>query len=213
MELNFQYHPKNKIRFVTATSLFDGHDASINIFRRLLQQSGVEIIHLGHNRSVKEVVDSAIQEDAQAICVSCYQGGHVEYFKYMKDMLNELGRGDMKLFGGGGGVIVPKEMAELHNYGITRIYSPEDGMSMGLEGIICDMLEKSDFSLNQWPKELENKKVSPQNKLRFARALTVIENNVDNLPVEIKTQITIGKKIKENKGLKSPLVLGITGTG
>ena len=213
MDIEFKYQPKNKIRFVTATALFDGHDASINIFRRLLQQSGVEIIHLGHNRSVKEVVDAAVQEDAQAICVSSYQGGHVEYFKYMKDMLNELGRSDMKLFGGGGGVIIPREVKELHEYGMTRIYSPEDGMKMGLEGIICDMLEKSDYPLNQWPKDLHSPKILCEQKYAFARALTLIENKNEKLPDIIENQIENGLKIKSEKKSSYPLVLGITGTG
>ena len=213
METRIQYHPKNKIRFVTATALFDGHDASINIFRRLLQQSGVEIIHLGHNRSVQEVVEAAIQEDAQAICISSYQGGHVEYFKYMRDMLNNNGRSDMKLFGGGGGVIIPKEIKELHNYGITRIYSPEDGMSMGLEGIISDMLEKSDYELSFWPNNLPQKKIVAGEKFSMARALTIIENHPNNLPNEIKSQLTEGRSKKDSKPQKHPLVLGITGTG
>src|ERR1700722_13937943 len=129
----------NKIRFVTATSLFDGHDAAINIMRRILQSSGVEVIHLGHNRSVDEIVTAAIQEDVQGIAISSYQGGHVEYFKYAIDLLHERGAGRIKLFGGGGGVIVKDEIAELHAYGVERIYSPEDGQRMGLEGMIGDM--------------------------------------------------------------------------
>ncbi|HQO02410.1 MAG TPA: cobalamin-dependent protein, partial [Spirochaetota bacterium] len=131
------------IRFVTATSLFDGHDASINIMRRILQQEGAEVIHLGHNRSVKEIVCTAIQEGVQGIAVSSYQGGHMEFFKYMKDLLDENGVGHIKIFGGGGGVIVPEEIAELEAYGIEKIYSPEDGQRLGLAGIILDMLEKA----------------------------------------------------------------------
>ena len=127
------YKPKNKVRFVTAASLFDGHDASINIMRRIIQGSGCEVIHLGHNRSVKEVVDAALQEDAHGIAMSSYQGGHVEYFKYMIDMLREAGAGHIKVFGGGGGVIVPSEIEELHAYGVTRIFSPQDGAKLGLQ--------------------------------------------------------------------------------
>ncbi|MCA9361906.1 cobalamin B12-binding domain-containing protein, partial [Candidatus Kaiserbacteria bacterium] len=127
---------KNKIRFVTAASLFDGHDASINIMRRILQSQGAEVIHLGHNRSVAEIVNAALQEDAQGIAISSYQGGHVEYLKYMVDMLKERGGSEIRIFAGGGGVIVPEEIKELHNYGVTRIFSPEDGQKMGLQGMI-----------------------------------------------------------------------------
>src|SRR3954454_21773846 len=126
--------PVNPVRFVTAAALFDGHDASINIMRRILQASGVEVIHLGHNRSVNEVVTAAVQEDVQGIAITSYQGGHVEYFKYMLDLLRQNGGENIRVFGGGGGVIVPAEIAELHAYGVTRIYSPEDGASMGLQG-------------------------------------------------------------------------------
>jgi methylmalonyl-CoA mutase len=141
------YQSVNKIRFVTAASLFDGHDATINIMRRILQQSGAEVIHLGHNRSVDEVVNCAIQEDVQGIALTSYQGGHVEYFKYMHDLLAERGAGHIKIFGGGGGVFLPHEIAELHAYGISRIYSPDDGRTMGLQGMINDMLQQCDFSL------------------------------------------------------------------
>src|SRR5262250_53385 len=128
-----EYRPTNKVRFVTAASLFDGHDASINIMRRILQASGVEVIHLGHNRSVSEVVNAALQEDVQGIAVTSYQGGHVEYFKYMLDLLRKNGGENIKVFGGGGGVIVPAEIKALHAYGVARIYSPEDGQKMGLQ--------------------------------------------------------------------------------
>ena len=138
---------KNKIRFVTAASLFDGHDASINIIRRILQASGAEVIHLGHNRSVEEVVTAAVQEDVQGIAVSSYQGGHVEFFKYMVDLLRQRGAGDIRIFGGGGGVIVPEEVRELRDYGVTRIYSAGDGQRMGLQGMIDDMLAGADFDL------------------------------------------------------------------
>ena len=135
------YRPRNSVRVVTATSLFDGHDASINIFRRILQSTGVEVIHLGHNRSVQEIVDAAVEEDAQGIAVSSYQGGHVEYFKYMIDLLKEAEAPHVKVFGGGGGVIVPEEIRELEAYGVAKIYSPEDGARLGLQGIIDDMVE------------------------------------------------------------------------
>ncbi|HLP31199.1 MAG TPA: cobalamin-dependent protein, partial [Geothrix sp.] len=134
------YTPRHKVRFVTAASLFDGHDASINIMRRILQATGCEVIHLGHNRAVQDIVDTAIQEDAQGIAVSSYQGGHVEYFKYMVDLLRERGAGHIQVFGGGGGVIVPDEIRELEAYGVARIYSPEDGRNMGLQGMIDDMV-------------------------------------------------------------------------
>lgn len=213
-DTKYSYQPKNKLRFVTATSLFDGHDASINIFRRLLQQGGVEVVHLGHNRSVKEVVEAALQEDVQGVCVSSYQGGHVEYFKYMRDMLNELGRPDVRIFGGGGGVIVPKEIDELHRYGITRIYSPNDGLKMGLEGVICDMLEKSDYMVATWPKEWPNQKLSPADTLWFARALSMIESKGQaGLPSEICAQFEAGRQKKAAGGKNAPLVLGVTGTG
>src|SRR5689334_12089793 len=139
----------HKVRFVTAAALFDGHDASINIMRRILQASGAEVIHLGHNRSVGEVVRAALQEDVQGIAITSYQGGHVEYFKYMLDLLRENGGGDIKVFGGGGGVIVPSEVRELHDYGVTRIYTPEDGAMMGLQGMINDLLERSDVDLGK----------------------------------------------------------------
>ncbi|HQP66400.1 MAG TPA: cobalamin B12-binding domain-containing protein, partial [Quisquiliibacterium sp.] len=141
------YRMQNKVRFVTAASLFDGHDASINIMRRILQSMGCEVIHLGHNRSVKEIVDCALQEDVHGIAVSSYQGGHVEYFKYMIDLLREAGAGHIKVFGGGGGVIVPAEIKDLHDYGVTRIYSPEDGQRMGLQGMIADMVRRCDVDL------------------------------------------------------------------
>src|SRR5436190_13210297 len=142
------YKVANEVRFVTAASLFDGHDASINIMRRILQGSGAEVIHLGHNRSVGEVVNAALQEDVQAIAITSYQGGHVEYFKYMLDLLRQNGGENIRVFGGGGGVIVPAEIEELHAYGVTRIYSPEDGATMGLQGMINELVSKSDFPLS-----------------------------------------------------------------
>src|ERR1700749_2322207 len=140
-----RYVPKHKVRIVTAASLFDGHDAAINIMRRIIQSTGVEVIHLGHDRSVEEVVNTAVQEDVQAIAITSYQGGHNEYFKYMYDLLKERGCGHIKIFGGGGGTILPSEIEELHNYGITRIYHPDDGRALGLQGMINDVLKQSDF--------------------------------------------------------------------
>ena len=140
------YQPKHKIRIVTAASLFDGHDASINVMRRVMQASGVEVIHLGHDRSVQEVVDTAIQEDANAIAMTSYQGGHVEYLKYMYDLLHEKDCSHIKIFAGGGGVILPEEIKELEAHGITKIYSPDDGRAMGLQGMIDDLIQKSDFA-------------------------------------------------------------------
>ncbi|MGH8783723.1 MAG: cobalamin B12-binding domain-containing protein, partial [Cupriavidus necator] len=149
------YRPTHKVRFVTAASLFDGHDAAINIMRRILQGMGAEVIHLGHNRSVDEVVTAALHEDAQGIAISSYQGGHVEYFKYMVDLLKSRGGEHIQVFGGGGGVIVPSEIRELQAYGVTRIYSPEDGQRMGLAGMIGEMLMMSDKDLSSYaPKEI-----------------------------------------------------------
>ena len=134
------YKPKHNVRVVTATSLFDGHDAAINIMRRILQDTGVEVIHLGHNRSVQEIVEAAIDEDVQGVAVSSYQGGHVEFFKYMVDLLKERGASGIKVFGGGGGVIIPDEIKELEAYGVAKVYSPEDGARMGLQGMINHMV-------------------------------------------------------------------------
>src|SRR5215467_12253146 len=143
-----EYCPTHKLRFVTAASLFDGHDAAINIIRRILQASGAEVIHLGHNRSVDEIVTAALQEDVQGIAVSSYQGGHVEYFRYMVDLLRQRGGAEIQVFGGGGGVIVPAEIRELQDYGVARIYSPEDGQRMGLQGMIGEMVMRSDKDLS-----------------------------------------------------------------
>jgi len=147
MQVVDPYKPRHKVRIVTAASLFDGHDAAINIMRRIIQSTGCEVIHLGHDRSVQEVVEAAIQEDAQAIAMTSYQGGHMEYFKFMKDLLDQRGASHIKIFGGGGGVILPAEIEELHRYGIARIYSPDDGRSMGLQGMINDVVEKSDYAM------------------------------------------------------------------
>lgn len=201
------YSPKNKIRLVTAASLFDGHDASINIMRRIMQASGAEVIHLGHDRSVQEVVDCAIQEDANAIAITSYQGGHVEYFKYMYDLLKKAGCGHIKIFGGGGGVILPTEIKELEDYGITRIYSPDDGRALGLQGMIDDLLEKSDYPtgnrLNGEPGHLVEKDAKS-----IARLISAAENYHD-LP---ETQAALKKVTEQAAKVKTP-VLGITGTG
>jgi methylmalonyl-CoA mutase len=184
------YKAKHKIRLVTAASLFDGHDASINIMRRILQASGAEVIHLGHNRSVEEVVSAALQEDVQGVAVSSYQGGHLEYFKYMLDLLRSRGGGHIKLFGGGGGVIVAAEIQELHDYGVARIYSPEDGQRMGLQGMINDMLARCDFDQ------------STKNPQTLAQTITALELGVID-----------GKGIFEKAKSNPAPVLGITGTG
>jgi len=203
------YKPRHDIRIVTATSLFDGHDASINIFRRILQSTGAEVIHLGHNRSVQEVVDAAIEEDAQGVAVSSYQGGHVEFFKYMIDLLREAGAGHVKVFGGGGGVIVPEEIRELEQYGVTKIYSPEDGTKMGLQGIINHMLECMDFStVREDGFNLEA--LSPDNKLLLANLITAVEEAKARENGHLaKLRAEISKKIGDRK---IP-VIGITGTG
>ncbi len=200
---NLIYRPKNKVRFVTAASLFDGHDASINIMRRIIQGSGCEVIHLGHNRSVKEVVDAALQEDVHGIAMSSYQGGHVEYFKYMIDMLKEAGAGHIKVFGGGGGVIVPSEIAELHAYGITRIFSPQDGAKLGLQGMINDMVAACDHDLSKQPLTLDALKSGYRNAL--ARWITMLEAGaVDAATVKTLHELAAQKKTPS---------LGITGTG
>ena len=193
-----------KLRFVTAASLFDGHDAAINIMRRILQASGAEVVHLGHNRSVAEIVDAAVQEDAQAIALSSYQGGHVEYLKYMVDMLKAKGRADIRVFAGGGGVIIPAEIRELESYGVTRIYSPEDGQTMGLQGLISDMLERCQFDPGKLaPTSLDA--LVPHDTLALASLITALENNT--VSSEFRAQI-----IESAAQRKTP-VLGITGTG
>jgi methylmalonyl-CoA mutase len=203
------YQPKNHIRIVTAASLFDGHDAAINIMRRILQSSGAEVIHLGHNRSVAEIVNCAIQEDAQAIAITSYQGGHVEFFKYMYDLLREKGAGHIKLFGGGGGTILPTEIDELHAYGINRIYSPDDGRAMGLQGMINHLLESCDFatgtSLNG---ELSH--IIEKEPLSIARLISTAENNPD---LYATVRAKVHSMIAKNAETKITPVLGITGTG
>jgi isobutyryl-CoA mutase len=199
------YKPKNHVRIVTAASLFDGHDAAINVMRRIIQSSGAEVIHLGHNRSVHEIVNAAIQEDVQAIALTSYQGGHMEFLTYMYDMLHENGCGHIKLFAGGGGVILPEEVKELHKYGITRIYSPDDGMRMGLQGMINDLMEKSDFPTG---KKVQVKVDDILNKdyVAISRLISAAENNR-------KEVASLLDKLAEIAKSKQSPVLGITGTG
>ncbi len=182
------YQPKNKVRIVTAASLFDGHDAAINIMRRIMQSTGAEIIHLGHNRSVQEIVDCAIQEDVQGIAITSYQGGHTEFFKYMYDLLKERGAGHIKIFGGGGGTILPSEIEELHAYGITRLYHPDDGRALGLQGMINDLLEQCDFPLG-FSTNGELKHLGERNPGAIARLITVAENNPDFYEKEIRPRL------------------------
>ncbi len=205
MEQIIIYKPTHKVRIVTAAALFDGHDAAINIMRRIIQSTGVEVIHLGHDRSVEEVVNCAIQEDVNAIAITSYQGGHNEYFKYMYDLLQEKGAGHIKIFGGGGGVILPKEIKDLMDYGITRIYAPDDGRALGLQGMINDLVQTSDFALgdvlNVSMESLANKEIGS-----IARVIS----SAENFPEIAKA--TLEKIHKKNKNSKTP-VLGITGTG
>ena len=205
MEQVAPYKPKHKVRIVTAASLFDGHDAAINIMRRIIQATGVEVIHLGHDRSVEEVVNTAIQEDANAIAMTSYQGGHNEYFKYMYDLLKEKGAGHIKIFGGGGGVILPEEIKDLMDYGITRIYSPDDGREMGLQGMINDLVEKSDFAIGDQLNGEVNV-LHEKNPKSIARVISAAENFPDVAKITLDTIHT------KNKNSKTP-VLGITGTG
>jgi methylmalonyl-CoA mutase len=205
--------PTTRIRIVTAASLFDGHDVAINIMRRILQSKGAEIIHLGHNRSVHEIVEAAIEEDVHAIAITSYQGGHVEFFKYMKDLLVENNCGHIKIFGGGGGTILPGEIEELHRYGIDRIYSPDDGRRLGLEGMIEDLISsisptpfnKSDFDSRQMPAKVDGQQNGRfalgewKDVIQIAKAITMAENGIK--PNVSKSQS------------KKSVVLGITGTG
>jgi isobutyryl-CoA mutase len=194
------FTPQHKVRLITAASLFDGHDAAINIMRRIMQSKGAEIIHLGHNRSVHEIVEAAIEEDVQGIAITSYQGGHVEFFKYMKDLLEENGCGHIKIFGGGGGTILPSEIEELHNYGITRIYSPDDGRKLGLEGMIEDVIKQCDFVLNGSGSHTTPNTLGEQKDIRqIARQITNVEN---------------GQPLVQDKQAVTGIpVLGITGTG
>ncbi len=201
------YIPKNKVRVVTAASLFDGHDAAINVMRRIIQSTGCEVIHLGHDRSAQEVVETAIQEDANAIAMTSYQGGHIEYFKYMYDLLKERGAQHIKIFGGGGGVILPSEIQSLVQYGIAKIYSPDDGRSMGLQGMINDLVMQSDFAIGKTLNdEFKQLTLGIGTKLMIARLISAAENFPEKHTLilsEIRTKASV---------LKTP-VLGITGTG
>ncbi len=200
-----RYTPTHKVRIVTAAALFDGHDASINIMRRILQSSGAEVIHLGHNRSVSEVVEAAIEEDAQAIAISSYQGGHMEYFRYMRELLDRAGAQHVKVFGGGGGVIVPDEIRALQADGIERVYSPEDGRRLGLQGIINDMLRRADFD----PMErvaIDLAKLRAGDPSHLARAITAAESHPHTLPAELRA-------VLDAVPSKTSTVVGFTGTG
>ncbi|GAB5400516.1 MAG: methylmalonyl-CoA mutase family protein [Aureisphaera sp.] len=205
MQQQAPYTPKNKVRIVTAASLFDGHDAAINIMRRIIQATGVEVIHLGHDRSVEEVVNTAIQEDANAIAMTSYQGGHNEYFKYMYDLLQEKGANHIKIFGGGGGVILPSEIKELMDYGITRIYSPDDGREMGLQGMINDLVQQSDFPIG----DNLNGEVDRLSE-KIPGAIARVISSAENFPDVAKD--TLDAIHEKNKTISTP-VLGITGTG
>ncbi|MFN5404038.1 MAG: methylmalonyl-CoA mutase family protein, partial [Burkholderiales bacterium] len=202
-----EYRPSHKVRFVTAASLFDGHDAAINIMRRILQSMGAEVIHLGHNRSVDEVVTAALQEDAQGIAISSYQGGHVEYFKYMVDLLRQRGGEHIQVFGGGGGVIVPAEIRELHAYGVGRIYSPEDGQRMGLAGMIGEMVMRCDKDLSAYaPKDLKAIQGNTEANWRaLSQLITVLENG--------SASANMVAALRAEAALHKVPVLGITGTG
>jgi methylmalonyl-CoA mutase len=199
------YKVKNKIRFVTAAALFDGHDATINIIRRILQSSGAEVIHLGHNRSVEEVVNCAIQEDVQGIAITSYQGGHVEYFKYMHSLLQERGACKIKIFAGGGGVFLPQEIEDLQAFGIAKIYSPDDGRRMGLQGMINDMLQQTDF-ITSAIDNFELDKIPRKNLKSIASAITIAENNPE-------AALNLIKELKAQTNYKNCPVIGITGTG
>jgi len=202
------YKPQHKVRFVTAASLFDGHDATINIMRRILQSTGTEVIHLGHNRSVQEIVNAALQEDVHGIAITSYQGGHVEFFKYMIDLLKAGGGDTIKVFGGGGGVIVPEELSELHGYGVSRIYTPEDGQRMGLQGMINEVVEMADFELPPLPTEDADEVLGlliGGNRRMLARIITGLENG--EYPETLRQAISAAASAR-----RTP-VLGITGTG
>ncbi|MEZ4906680.1 MAG: cobalamin-dependent protein [Saprospiraceae bacterium] len=197
------YIPKNKIRILTAASLFDGHDAAINIMRRLIQKTGVEVVHLGHNRSANDIVKAAIEEDVQGIAITSYQGGHIEFFKYIYDLLED--KKHIKIFGGGGGTILPDEITELENYGIARIYSPDDGRKMGLQGMINDLVEKCDYPIGDHLKfSLEDLESGDRSVIsEFISAIENFPENYSNLINELNTKAS---------GNKTP-ILGITGTG
>ena len=203
---NQKYTPKNKVRIVTAASLFDGHDAAINIMRRVIQGTGCEVIHLGHDKSAEEVVNTAIQEDANAIALTSYQGGHNEYFKYIYDLLREKNSSQIKIFGGGGGVILPEEIEDIMAYGIDRIYSPDDGRELGLQGMIDDLVKKSDFATGKEVEASDLDSISFENSTSIAKIISAVENFSEEKP-ELVAAID-----EKSKDLNIPII-GITGTG
>ena len=196
----------NKVRFVTATSLFDGHDASINIFRRILQASGVEVIHLGHNRSVRDIVEAAVEEDVHAIAVTSYQGGHMEFFRYLRDLLTERGGEHIRVFGGGGGTILPEEGEKLADFGITRVYSPDDGRTLGLTGMVADMLARSDYPTGELDSDFDLETLTTGNPAVVARLISAAENFDDKYA-------EIWEQTEERAGRSDAPVIGVTGTG
>ncbi len=208
------YKPKAPVRIVTAASLFDGHDAAINVMRRILQATGCEVIHLGHNRSVGEIVDAAVDEDAKAVAMSCYQGGHMESFKYMYDLLRERDADHIKIFGGGGGVIVPREIDELHEYGIDRIFSPDDGRRMGLQGMINYIVETCDrpiWEIDDRPIDKIIANLDTSHPIDIARAITYLEQSEEAGDEAEKIRDAVDEKLKANRRIVP--VLGVTGTG
>ena len=200
------YKPTHHVRIVTAASLFDGHDAAINVMRRIMQASGAEVIHLGHNRAVAEIVNCAIQEDVQGIAITSYQGGHVEFFKYMIDLLRERGA-NIKVFGGGGGTILPSEIAELHAYGVSRIYSPDDGRALGLQGMINDLLRQCDFAKPPPDLTASLRALPSRDHSLLGRLITTAEDHPDHADA-----LRDGLAEVLRDAPKVP-VLGVTGTG
>lgn len=203
---NAKYTPKNKVRIVTAASLFDGHDAAINIMRRVIQGTGCEVIHLGHDKSAEEVVNTAIQEDANAIALTSYQGGHSEYFKYIYDLLREKNSPQIKIFGGGGGVILPEEIEDIMAYGIDRIYSPDDGRELGLQGMIDDLVKRSDFATGKEVEASDLDSISFENSTSIAKIISAVENFSEEKP-DLVAAID-----EKSMDLNIPII-GITGTG
>lgn len=201
------YQPQHKVRIVTAASLFDGHDAAINVMRRIIQATGCEVIHLGHDRSAEEVVDTAIQEDANAIAMTSYQGGHNEYFKYMHDLLQQKGAGHIRIFGGGGGTILPEEIKDLEDYGITKLYHPDDGRALGLQGMINDLVQKSDFATGR-DIQFNLEQIQAKNPTTIAQTISCAENYPETFEAYRKQLQELVAKLPST----AP-VLGITGTG
>lgn len=210
---NQKYTPKNKVRIVTAASLFDGHDAAINIMRRVIQGTGCEVIHLGHDKSAEEVVNTAIQEDANAIALTSYQGGHNEYFKYIYDLLREKGAPQIKIFGGGGGVILPEEIKGLMSYGIDRIYAPDDGRELGLQGMIDDLVQKSDFATGEHITVSDLDKISFEDSKSIAQVISAVENFSEEKPELVQEINDRVAALSTEEGMKKIPIIGITGTG